>query len=161
MFQPDQDGVYARVDVAPARRMLALAILYGLGVFVLYLAFSSLAGIAGAVVMIAIGAGCLWAGERMRRAADVSILLTENGVETSTGLMLATRDEIAIVNRGALAAKPSTGFTLVLHAPKTRLWQPGMWWRIGRRVGVGGITSAGAAKFMAEQIALRIATEKS
>ncbi len=156
MFQPDQDGIYARVPVAPSRRMLAMIILYGLGAFVLYLSFNGLSGIGGSVIMIALAAGCFWAGEQMRRSAGVEVVLTDNGVETSEGLMLAQMDNIQLVNRGALAAKPSTGFTLVLKTPQPRTWRPGLWWRIGRRVGIGGITGAGATKFMAEQIALRI-----
>ncbi len=156
MFQPDQDGVYARVTVAPSRRILALVILYGLGAFLLYLAFGSLAGIGGAAVLIILAGCCLWAGEQMRRSADIEILLTDDGVTTSDGLVLATMDNIAAVNRGALAAKPSTGFTLILRTPQARSWRPGLWWRLGRRVGIGGITGAGAAKFMAEQIAFRL-----
>jgi hypothetical protein len=65
-------------------------------------------------------------------------------------------DGIRSVERGAFAFKPSHGFTLVMKEKQPRAWAPGLWWRLGRRVGVGGVTSAGQTKFMAEQIALRI-----
>jgi hypothetical protein len=84
------------------------------------------------------------------------IELTETEIRTSNGEVLARMDEILAVDRGAFAFKPSNGFTLKLNTKKPRAWAPGLWWRFGRRVGVGGVTSAGQAKFMAEQIALRI-----
>ncbi|MEY1554814.1 hypothetical protein AB3Y40_04185 [Yoonia sp. R2331] len=158
MFQPDADGVYARVPVAASRRLLAVVLLYVLGALLLYLAFGSHAGILGAVIMVLLAAGSLWAGEQMRRVADYEILLTDEGVISADGEVLAELDNIAAVNRGALAAKPSTGFTLILKTPQPRGWRPGLWWRLGRRVGIGGITGAGAAKFMAEQIALRLSS---
>jgi hypothetical protein len=53
--------------------------------------------------------------------------------------------------------KPSNGFTVVMETKQPRAWAPGLWWRVGRRVGVGGVTGASQTKFMAEQIALRLA----
>jgi hypothetical protein len=61
------------------------------------------------------------------------------------------------VERGAFALKPSNGFTLVMKHKSPRAWAPGIWWRTGYRVGVGGVTAAGQSRFMAEQIALMIA----
>jgi hypothetical protein len=40
-----------------------------------------------------------------------------------------------------------------------RAWYPGLWWRMGRRVGIGGVTSAAQTKAMAEIIAAMIAVE--
>ncbi len=36
-------------------------------------------------------------------------------------------------------------------------WRPGLWWRVGRRIGVGGMTPASQTKFMSEIIAAMIA----
>ena len=74
----------------------------------------------------------------------------------SSGTVLARIDEIRSVVRGTFALKPSNGFTLVLNSKKPRAWMPGLWWRLGRRVGVGGVTNAGQAKFMAERISMMI-----
>ena len=69
---------------------------------------------------------------------------------------MARLDDVQSVERGAFALKPSNGFTLVMKHKNQRAWAPGMWWRMGYRVGVGGVTAAGQSRFMAEQIALQI-----
>ena len=56
------------------------------------------------------------------------------------------------VDRGAFAFQPSNGFLIRLRAGAERTWQPGMWWRIGTCVGVGGMTPGPQTKFMAETI---------
>ncbi|MEO0931422.1 MAG: hypothetical protein AAFY14_12360, partial [Pseudomonadota bacterium] len=97
-----------------------------------------------------------WLAERLRRATLLRIELTATDIRDSSGMVLATMDDIIGVDRGIFAFKPSNGFTLVMKNKKPRSWAPGLWWRLGRRVGVGGVTSAGQAKFMAEQIAFRL-----
>ena len=61
---------------------------------------------------------------------------------------------IASVDRGAFAFKPSNGFTVRLKSPAPRAWLPGLWWRLGRRVGVGGATPGKAARDMADVITI-------
>ncbi|WP_342078657.1 hypothetical protein [Yoonia sp. SS1-5] len=156
MFEPDQDGVYARVGASAGRRLIAYALLLSLGALLIYLPLVQPPSVIWAIFMIGFGILVLWVAERMRRATMTEILLTETDIRDSTGLVLATMDEVKGVDRGAFAFKPSNGFTLVLNTKKPRGWAPGLWWRVGRRVGVGGVTSAGQSKFMAEQIALRL-----
>ena len=161
MFQPDQDGVYARVDVAPARRTLALIVTGGLGVLLIWLGFSSLAGFVGRMVLIAMGVFMVVLTIRMRSAAERALVLTDDGIFQDDGEVVARMEDIASIDRGAFAIKPSNGFSVRLKQPAPRAWRPGLWWRLGRRVGVGGIVSAGAAKFMAEQIALRLSSQST
>jgi hypothetical protein len=66
--------------------------------------------------------------------------------------MIVPIDQIRSVERGVFAFKPSNGFTIRLKSKAPAAWQPGLWWRAGRSVGVGGVTSSTPAKFMAEQI---------
>ena len=61
------------------------------------------------------------------------------------------------VDRGLFAFKPSNGFVVVLSQGGWRGWAPGLWWRLGRRLGVGGVTSAAQAKAMAEILSIEIA----
>jgi hypothetical protein len=48
--------------------------------------------------------------------------------------------------------KPSNGFALKLKKARTRRWQPGLWWAIGRRVGIGGVTPGSHSKTMAQML---------
>lgn len=157
MFEPDKDGIYARFGASKPRRVFACGVLYGLGGLIIYLAFVRPPTAFWLMFLIALGLATLVVAERLRRATQIEIVLTQTEVRDSDGRVLALLDDVVSVERGAFALKPSNGFTLVLRARAPRVWVPGMWWRLGRRVGVGGATPAGPAKFMAERIALKIA----
>lgn len=157
MFQPDEDGVYARVQASPARRIFAYAIVFGLGALVIYVTLVQPPALHWLVFMLGFGVAMLFLAERLRRATTMVIELTQTEVRDSSGAILARLEDIRSVERGTFAFKPSNGFTLVMHTKKPRAWAPGLWWRLGRRVGVGGVTVAGQSKLMAEQIALMIA----
>jgi hypothetical protein len=160
MFQSDENGVFAIVQASGLRRVFGFGVLLALGGLVIYTALVRPPSAAWFVFMIVFGSAMLWLAEKMRRSTLSVIELTETEVRTSNGEVLARMDEILAVDRGAFAFKPSNGFTLKLNTKKPRAWAPGLWWRFGRRVGVGGVTSAGQAKFMAEQIALRITASR-
>lgn len=157
MFDPDESGVYARISASAIRRTFACVVLYGLSVLLFYVALAQPPALHWLVFLLIFAGFVLYVAEKMRKASLLEIVLTATDIRDSEGRVLAMMDEIVSVQRGAFAMKPSNGFTLVLKTPAPRAWNPGMWWRMGRRLGVGGVTGAGPAKFMAEQIALRLA----
>lgn len=161
MFQPDKDGIYATVHASQGRRWLAYGVLFSLGALVIYTTLTQPPALHWMIFMLVFGVMMLWVAERLRRATTLVITLTETDLRDSTGAVLAEISEIKSVSRGALALKPSNGFTLVLKNKKPRAWAPGLWWRLGRRVGVGGATAAGQSRFMAEQVALRLEASKN
>ena len=151
------DDVIAVVAPSPARRWLAVALLVALGGLLLYLAFSTPpANLFLQAFLVALGLGSVVMGDRIRRATETYVELTDEGLRDGTGRVLARMDEIDRVERGAFAFKPSNGFLVHLKKPGPRAWQPGLWWRMGRKLGIGGVTPAGQAKFMADMIALRL-----
>lgn len=156
MFTPDENGVYARVSASPIRRLVAYIFLTVLGILLIYMALFQPPPAHWLVFLLAMGATTLWVAEKLRLATQLSIELTETELRDSNGRILASLGQVKGVDRGAFAMKPSNGFTVILTEKGQRAWAPGLWWRIGRRVGVGGVTSAAEAKLMAEQIALRI-----
>jgi len=133
-----------------------VAMLVCLGALLVYVSFSSQTGFIGRIIVLGLGIAALVYADMLRRATMCEILLTDAGLFDTTGRTLALFDDIENVQRGAFALKPSHGFSLVLKTSQSRVWAPGMWWRFGKRVGVGGVTPPGASKFMAEQIALRL-----
>ena len=161
MFQPDEDGILAVVEASKGRRLMACAVIYGLGVLVLYITFTQPPSLFLMVFMIVLGVGSLVLGETLRRVTAAKIIMTEDTISVSDGTILAQMADIISVDRGAFAFKPSNGFTLKLDTKQPRSWAPGLWWRLGRYVGVGGVVSAGQSKFMAEQIALRVAAREA
>lgn len=157
MLEPDANGVLLRVAPSAARRVFAVGVIYLLGALLIWMAVAQPPALGWAVFLIALGAFILWAAERMRRSTTLELELTEEGLRDTGGTWLALWDDIAKVERGTFAAKPSNGFVLMLKQKGPRAWAPGLYWKFGRRVGVGGVTPMRETKFMGEQIAMILA----
>lgn len=153
------DGIYARLGAAQSRRWFGFGVVFALGALLVYLSFVSLGGVLSRALLMVFGLFCIFAADRLRTATQGEIVLTEAGIEDGAGQILVPWSVIVRVERGAFALKPSNGFTVHTDASMDRAWAPGLWWRLGKRFGVGGVSSAGAAKLMAEQIAFRLAAK--
>lgn len=138
------------------RRLFGLVTLTAMGGLLIYLGLTLPADLLGRVFLLAMGGVALWAAEGMRRATASIIELREDGLYDSDGTLIAELSNIKSLDRGVLAFKPSSGFILRLADPMPRVWRPGLWWRFGRRVGIGGVTAAHQAKAMSEIIAALI-----
>jgi hypothetical protein len=129
-----------------------------LGAILLWIALAAPPAAPGwRIFLLAFGALGWFGAWRLWKATGPALVLTGDRLADSTGRTVARLDEIEGVERGMLAFKPSNGFLLRLSRPGTRHWSPGLWWRLGRRVGVGGVTGAGETRAMADLIALALA----
>ena len=149
--------VLATIAPGPGRLWLAVLMLGVLCFLLLSLTLQMPAGALGwQAVLVLSAAASGWAAVRMVQSAGTRIEMTPDEIRDSEGRILARIEEIAKIERGALAFKPSNGFMLRLKTSAPRAWVPGLWWRIGRSVGVGGVTPAHQSKTMAELIAMRL-----
>lgn len=153
----EMERVLARLEPTPGRRVLAVAMMFTLGVILIAVGLTQAGVLVARLALIVLGAGAMVLGDRVRRATALALVLTETELRDSRGRLLVSLDRIRRVERGIFAFKPSNGFLLHLDTPAPRSWAPGLYWSRGRVIGVGGAVSAGAAKAMAELIALRIA----
>ncbi|MDW3118990.1 MAG: hypothetical protein R8G60_15335 [Roseovarius pacificus] len=148
------DEVLAVISASAPRRVLGLGAILVLGVVAVYVALARPPeNPVWMAFLLVLGLGALWLAERMRRATAHRLELTRNEVRSSSGEVLARVADVEAVERGAFAFKPSNGFMLRMRAGTDtgrRRWEPGLWWRMGRRVGVGGVTPGHQAKAMAE-----------
>ena len=152
-----QEKVLAVLAPSPARRWFAIATVLTLGATLLSLGTAApTAGPGWKIFLLALGAGSLALAETLRRSTSVSLVLTESELRDSAGRQLCRVADIAGVDRGAFAFKPSNGFLVRLVVPGEWVWRPGLWWRLGKRVGVGGATSGVQGKFMADSISALI-----
>lgn len=148
-----REDLHFTAGPSAGRRILGVGILAVLGLLLLGLAALHMPGpTAPLMVLVLSGSGALGLGLRMHRATRACLELTQAGLFSSTGQMIAPFEAIVSVDRGAFAFKPSNGFVLRLSHGASAAWQPGLWWRLGRRVGVGGVVSAGQCREMAERI---------
>ena len=129
-----------------------------LGTLLLYIALARPPAIGWALLLIALGVGALVLGMRMHRSTSTVIELTRHELRDSTGMLIAPISDIANMDRGFFAFKPSNGFLLRTKSVQgPRVWRPGMWWRFGKQVGIGGVTPGSQTKFMSEMIAALLA----
>ena len=135
---------------SPTRRFIGVFMIGALGVLLLWIAVSQPGPLLWRVVLAAFGLLIVWCGFELFRATAGAVVLKPEGLFTDRDAPLAPLDHIETVERGAFAFKPSNGFTVKLKSSEPFGWVPGLWWRIGRRVGVGGVTSPGEAKAIAE-----------
>lgn len=154
----DENEVLAVVRASPGRRVLGLVSLGLLGVLLIYIAFATPPSVGWQVFLIAVGAAALWCADAMRRATASTIELTPLVLRDGDGTVIAHVAEIQGMDRGFFAFKPSNGFLVKTATPQSRIWRPGLWWRFGRRIGIGGMTPGSQTKFMSEILAAMMAT---
>lgn len=148
----------ARVAPSIGRRVFGIGTLGLLGAICLWLALArSHNEVLFQGILVVIGLGALAMAEWMRRATSDALILTENGIESESGRISIPIEQITGIDRGLFAMKPSNGFVLRLDNAPGRKWAPGLWWCLGRKFGVGGVTAAGQTKFMAEAISTKLA----
>ncbi|MEM5477789.1 hypothetical protein [Pacificibacter sp. AS14] len=155
--QPEEK-VFALPATMP-RRVFAVVTLGGLGLIHFWILLTTPpVALIGKVFLLAMGAVLLYGTYRLWVSTSRDILMTAEDVREEGGRVLCQIDDIHHVQRGAFAFKPSNGFVIVLNdnMPSRRGWAPGLWWRLGRRIGVGGVTSPGAGKAMADVLAARV-----
>lgn len=151
------DEVLLTVEASGLRRVMGVTMLAVIGVILLYVAISTPPSIAWLVFLLIVGTGALWLAMRMWQATTQRIELTEEELRCSDGTVIARVADIQTIDRGFFAFKPSNGFLIRTATPGARVWLPGLWWRAGRRIGIGGVTPASQSKAMSEILAAMIA----
>ncbi|MEM9012983.1 MAG: hypothetical protein AAGE18_17300 [Pseudomonadota bacterium] len=158
MSAQDPEAPLAYLACSPGRRWLAAGMLFGLGLMILYLlAIQPPDAPAGIFLLFAVAAGALWLGLALYRATARHLVLTEERLADDLGEVLCETAAITRVERGLLAFKPSNGFVLLTREPGPFAWRPGLWWRIGRRIGIGGAAAGGSARLMADILQAQLA----
>jgi hypothetical protein len=120
------------------------------GGFSFYVALSSPPELHWLIFLLVVGSGALWQAVRMWQATEYRIELTMEGLRSTDGTIVALMDDIEDVDRSLFAFKPSNGFLIKLKSPGKAAWKPGLWWRRGRQIGVGGVTPVSEGKAMAD-----------
>ena len=148
------DSVIARLKASTVRRGFALFVMMLLGFLLLYLTATIDAGFVHKAFLVGIAAAVLWMARAMQRGTKGHIELRASGLYFEDGRVLAAMDDILRVERGVFAFKPSNGFVVTLQNKTERAWIPGLYWKFGTRVGIGGVTAPSEAKFMSDSLAV-------
>lgn len=149
----DDDGrVLMRLNPSAPRRVLGTGMLLALGGILVWVAFRHPPEAFGwQLFLLGFGAAVVWTAVRLWQSTTHGLELTTSELrEMGGGRVLAPVSDILSVDRGPFAFKPTAGFAIRLRTPGPRAWAPGLWWRIGGRIGVGGVTHRHEARMMAE-----------
>ncbi|MEL7461299.1 MAG: hypothetical protein AAFX45_09505 [Pseudomonadota bacterium] len=156
MTTPTGD-LLVRLHVKGPRRVVAVASVALLAAAAVYLAVTPGMPAGARVFLVALGGVVGWGAWAIAKSTEVDLLLTRDGLWDAGGQMLAPMDSIVAVDRGVFAVKPPSGFVIRLNTTMPLGWAPGVWWRVGRRIGIGGAVSGPDAKAMAEILELALA----
>ena len=141
----------ARITASPLRRLIGVGAMLGLGALMVYMVFTTpTMGLGWKALLFVMGVTALWVAQIMWQATSHALILTEEALTDSDGTLVARLDQIAKVDRSPFAMKPSNGFVMTLKEPGPRVWRPGLWWRAGRRVAIGGVTSGAQTRPVAD-----------
>jgi hypothetical protein len=148
-----ENEVLTVVRASAVRRGLGVGMLGLLGAILVYLAVTRPPAVPAWQGFLAlVGLLALFGALAMWRATSEAVELTRAGLRSTSGEVIAPLEQIESVDRGVFAFKPSNGFILRLKSAAPGRWRPGLWWRLGRRVGVGGVTPGAQGKAMADTL---------
>lgn len=152
------DPVLATISPSPARLWIAIAMLAMLAGILLTVAVQMpRSAILLQIMVFAVAGVCIWGIVRIYASTQLSIELTRSEIRDTSGQVIARIEDIAGIERGMLAFKPTNGFLVRTKSPAPRAWAPGIWWRLGRFNGVGGVTYGHQGKAMADHLAILLA----
>lgn len=155
---PDPNDVLAELHASAPRRVFGTTIIAALAVLLIYLAlWHPPESMLWRMFLLFFGCFAVFGALRLWQDTSKVLELTSLELRERGGRLLGPVSEMRDVARGALALKPSNGFSVTLTKSHGFSWAPGLWWRLGKKIGVGGVTSSQEARFMAEQIAMLIA----
>lgn len=145
-----------------AKRYAVLAMLYLLAGIAAWVAvFQTPSALIWTVFLWSFSLGALVLANATAKATAGGLILQDEALYTEAGDLLLRLEDVRKIDRGVFAIKPSNGFVLRLKSRQPSGWAPGLWWRIGRVMGVGGVTSKIQAEIMAETIAALLEGEPS
>ncbi|MBE3637823.1 hypothetical protein [Mangrovicoccus algicola] len=140
------------------RVILAVILLAGLGVLLTTLSVSEeLDGAMVRICVLAVAAGALGAAWKVWRSAGQGLVLRPDRVVASDGRTVFLLSDVRRLERGVFAVKPANGVVVTLSARDGARWVPGLWWRTGRRVGIGGMTPKAQTRAFADRLEQRLA----
>ena len=139
------------LSVAPWRRAVALVTLAPIAVLLVRQAVGL--PLVGQALCLALAALLGWAVATLWRARTNALTWDGEVLSDRFGTLRIPRASIVAVDTGAISLRPSQGFTLHLDRPIPRGWSPGLWWSLGRTVGVGGLTERRETRALAQRIA--------
>ncbi|MCY4151945.1 MAG: hypothetical protein OXE94_06890 [Aestuariivita sp.] len=153
------DEFYGRLDISQPRRWFGVGSLLLLGFLLTYVGTVYPGSMQARIILALVVVGIVWSAWRMWHETKGYLVFSDIGLVDDQGKILVAMDNIVRVDRSLFAFKPTNGFIVISKVKQPLAWKPGLWWCVGHRVGIGGVTHAGQAKLLADIISLHLANE--
>lgn len=151
------DDVIVKLEPSLGRRWFGAIALGTLGFLLIWVTFSRPPdGLFLKITVPVIGALFIWQAQWNLRVTKHGLYLTKEGLFDGQNEQVCALYNMAEVDRGVFAFKPSNGFLVRLHEAEPKGWAPGLYWRLGRRLGVGGATHPAQNRQLAQAIEVLI-----
>ena len=147
----------AKLEPSLGRRWFGVIVLSFVGVTLAYFSFfQPPPTLAGKILLPLLAVAFLWQAQWNLRVTKTGLYLTKEGLFDGNGKQICALYNMVEVDRGVFAFKPSNGFLIRLYEAEPKSWAPGLYWRIGKRLGIGGATQPAQARAMADVIDILI-----
>lgn len=145
------DEVLIGLRASTGRRLIGIGALLLLCMIPLWHGYDNDIGTDKRLALIVLGLAGLFGAMRIWQSSRVELELTPSELRESGGRQIVRVADIVKIDREAFEIlKPTNGFVIVTRESMPLVVSPGIWWRFGKRIGVGGFTGAGEGKAMAE-----------
>ena len=90
----------------------------------------------------------LWLKRFLNRYSKIGFLINELGMFNLDESLIFKMDEIERIDVSPYTFKSANGFIILLKTKSSFKFIPGLYWRLGNRISIGGLVSKNESKFL-------------
>ena len=90
----------------------------------------------------------LWFKRFLKRYSNVGFLINDTGLFNLDETIVCKMSDIARVDVSPYTFKSANGFIVLLKTQSSFKSIPGLYWRLGKRISIGGLVSKNESKFL-------------
>lgn len=149
--QADPDDILIGIGGSLLRRVVGTGAIGLIGTSFLWHGYQQLIATGEGLPLILLAVAGFYGAQRFWRSSATGLVLTPTELRDTRGRQIVRVADIVAVNRDTFAMiKPTNGFVIAVRDKLPATISPGIWWRLGKRIGIGGLIGAGEGKAMAE-----------
>lgn len=150
-LQAEPDETIIEIGASPLRRLLGAGALALICAILLWNGYQNFIKSGSGLLLMLFALAGYYAAWRFWQSSSIRLVLTPTELRDSRGRLVANIADIVALQRDAFGIiKPTNGFVIATREKQPAAFIPGIWWRLGNRIGIGGLTGSGEGKAMAE-----------
>ena len=94
----------------------------------------------------------LWFIRFLKRYSKIGFLINQSGLFNIDGSVICEIDDIERIDVSPYTFKSANGFIVILKTKSSFKSIPGLYWRLGKRLSIGGLVSKNESKFLSQTL---------